>query len=74
MSFAASGLRVSAPRIAAHFGYLSHSCITVCRRGLGLPPRTRSKGGGRCGWANTITLAEFREVELALKMKEAACV
>ena len=66
---------VSTKDIAAHFGYRSHSCITVRRRGLGLPPRTRSKGGGRCGWAETITLTEFREVELARKMKEAAaCV
>lgn len=61
---------VNTREMAEHFGYAQSSAIGHRRVLLGLPPRQRSKGGKNTGgWAQTISLAEFAEMELARKMK-----
>lgn len=59
--------------MAQHFGYASHRGVISRRKAMGLPPRTRGrgKGNGR-GWAETITLDNYRQGELARRMAEAA--
>ncbi|ATG35925.1 MULTISPECIES: hypothetical protein [Phaeobacter] len=59
--------------MAAHFGYTHRSAIGARRRILGLPARTRGKGGTNSGgWHQTISLTQFFEAELAAAMHEAA--
>lgn len=62
---------VNSVEMAQHFGYAHKSAVGHRRVLLGLPPRTRSRGGKNSGgWTETITLAQFAEMELARKMKE----
>ncbi len=64
---------VSSTEMAAYFGYSCGAAVSRRRKILGLPPRTRSKGGdNRGGWNETITIAQFREQELAERMKRDA--
>ncbi len=64
---------VSSIEMAAYFGYSCGAAVSRRRKMLGLPPRTRSKGGdNRGGWNETITIAQFREQELAERMKRDA--
>ncbi|MFV1601982.1 MULTISPECIES: hypothetical protein [unclassified Phaeobacter] len=59
--------------MAAHFGYTHRSAIGARRRILGLPARTRGKGGTNSGgWHQTISLTQFFEAELATAMQEEA--
>lgn len=61
---------VSSTEMAEHFGYSCRSAITARRRLLKLPARTRGRGGKNAGgWQETITLAQFAEMELARRMK-----
>lgn len=57
---------VCTTEMARHFGYSSRSAISHRRVMLGLPPRTRRKGSGKHGgWVQTITIAQFFEMEMA---------
>ena len=61
---------VNTREMAKHFGYAHPSAIGHRRELLGLPPRNRSKGGkNHGGWVQTISLAQFAEMELARKMQ-----
>ena len=60
---------VNTREMAEHFGYAHPSAIGHRRELLGLPPRKRSTGGkNHGGWMQTISLAQFAEMELARKM------
>ena len=64
---------VKADEIAGALGYKSRSAVDDRRRRMGLPARSRSDGGGaRGGWAETITLSQFHEMELGRAMQAAA--
>lgn len=64
---------VSSTEMAEYFGYSRGAAVSKRRKMLGLPPRTRGKGGDtRSGWKETITIAQFREQELAERMKRDA--
>ncbi|AZB68198.1 hypothetical protein [Cereibacter sphaeroides] len=56
---------VSCEEIARHLGYESHRGVVQRREMMGLPQRTR---GGPRGWRETITMAEFHELQLARLM------
>ena len=61
---------VNTTEMAEHFGYAHPSAIGHRRVLLGLPPRVRSKGGtNKGGWMQTISMAQFAEMELARKLK-----
>lgn len=60
---------VSVCEMAKFFGYAHAGSVTVRRRNLGLPGRTR---GGPGGWRETISLAEFQEIEMGRRMQETA--
>jgi hypothetical protein len=61
---------VNTREMAEHFGYAHPSAISHRRELLGLPPRERSNGGkNNGGWVQTISLAQFAEMELARKMQ-----
>jgi hypothetical protein len=62
---------VSSTDMAKLGGYRHRSAISHRRTLLGLPPRTRGKGGkNHSGWKETITLLQFQEMEMARLMKE----
>ncbi len=66
---------VSSTDMAKVGGYSHRSAIGHRRVLLGLPARTRGKGGkNHGGWKETITLSQFQEMELArlMSQKEAA--
>lgn len=56
---------VNIHEMRAYFGFAQRQGVRERRVALGLPPRARGKGTGtHSGWG-TITLAEFREMQLA---------
>lgn len=59
--------------MAEHFGYASHRGVISRRKAMNLAPRTRGrgKGNGR-GWAETISIDDYRQQVLARRMAEAA--
>ena len=60
---------VNTREMAEHFGYAHPSAIGHRRVLLGLPARKRSTGGkNHGGWVQTISLAQFAEMELARKL------
>ena len=60
---------VNTREMAEHFGYAHPSAIGHRRILLDLPPRVRSTGGkNHAGWVQTISLAQFAEMEMALKL------
>ena len=62
---------VSTTEMARHFGYAHPSAIGHRRVLLGLPPRSRRRGGNKTGgWVETITLREFAEMEMGRLMAE----
>ena len=62
---------VHVDEMARHFGYATCKCITQRRRMMGLPPRTRSRGGNKTGgWRETISLRDFAEMEMGRRMAE----
>ncbi|MFY0309652.1 hypothetical protein ACFMBG_07115 [Leisingera sp. D0M16] len=64
---------VCSTEMAEHFGYTHRSAIGTRRRNLGLPARTRGRGGtNHGGWQQTISLAQFFEAELAEAMRAEA--
>lgn len=60
---------VSSPEMAAFFGYSHPSSVTTRRQNMGLPRRNRSRGG-KTPWAETISIDQFWEMEVARKMQE----
>jgi hypothetical protein len=59
---------VNSREMAAYFGYADASSVSHRRINMGLPPRNRGAGGVtsvRYGWAETISLAQFRELQFA---------
>jgi len=62
---------VSSTDMAAAGGYSHRSAIGHRRVLLGLPARTRGRGGkNHGGWHQTISIAQFYEMEMARLMKE----
>lgn len=66
---------VNSAEMIRHFGYSSQGAISRRREILGLPPRTRGRNGFglRGGWRETITLAQFAEIEMARVLRERGC-
>jgi hypothetical protein len=63
---------VNTADIAAHFGYACRQSVATRAHNLGLPRRTRCGGQGqRGGWAETISLARFCELDLARRWASA---
>lgn len=64
---------VCSTEMAEHFGYTHRSAIGTRRRKMGLPARTRSKGGSNHGgWEQTISLQQFFQAEMAEAMQAEA--
>lgn len=65
---------VNTTEIAEACGYACRSGVSHRADILGLPRRTRSAGGKGAvgGWNETISLAEFHEIEIAERMRAAA--
>lgn len=64
---------VNVREMAEHFGYARKECISVRRRMMGLPARSRGgKVGSRSGWAETVPLSAFLKDELIRRMHEHA--
>lgn len=63
---------VNSTEMAAYFGYACSQSVATRAHNLGLPRRTRCSGRGqRGGWAETITLSRFCELELARRWASA---
>jgi len=59
---------VNSTEMAKLFGYADAASVVHRRINLGLPGRHRGAGGGtnvRYGWSETISLAQFREMQFA---------
>lgn len=55
------------------FGYSSPGAVTVRRRNLSLPARTRGGGKGHgSGWVETISIDEFWEIDAVRRLHEIA--
>lgn len=60
---------VSSTDMARHFGYAGRGALSKRRVLLGLPGRTRKRGCRKHGgWAETISLTQFLEMEMAEKL------
>lgn len=56
--------------IARHFGMAHGACVSTAARHLGLPPRVRGAAGFRNGgWAENITLEQYLEEQLRLRLE-----
>ena len=57
--------------IARHFGMAHGACVSTAARKLGLPPRVRGAAGFRNGgWARNITLEQYFEDRLRLRLEQ----
>lgn len=64
---------VATDEIARHFGVAHRSCVSNAARRLGLPKRQRGASGKmNGGWKPSITLEDYRQIQMARRMAESA--
>ena len=64
---------VNSTEMVKFFGYADASSVVHRRINMGLPGRSRGSGGStnvRYGWSETISLAQFREMQFARAVQD----